>query len=184
MLVFKNVFEVILKAKNQELEGQEAIMHRILFVCTGNTCRSCMAKGLFEIIIENDQTANQFEVDSAGIHAFDGEPASQYAIEAVKEYGVDIAEHRAKRLTKEIVDTAEIILCMTENHKYQIAQMFPVTQDKSYTLLEYVNLYDQEHYNDVVDIDDPFGQQIEVYKKCAESIYSALKIVYKEIKSF
>jgi protein-tyrosine-phosphatase len=100
----------------------------------------------------------------------------------VKEYDADITNHRAKRLTKNIVDAAEIILCMTENHKYQIAQVFPSAQDKSYTLLEYVNLYDQEHYNDTMDIPDPFGQQIEAYKKCAEIIYSALKIVYKQIK--
>lgn len=143
-----------------------------------------MAKGLFEGIIKDENAVGEFEVDSAGIYAFEGDLASKNAIEALKEYNFDITNHKAKRLTKEIAESADFIFTMTENHKQQIINMFPEVQNKTYTLLEYAYLNEDEGKQKFVDISDPFGLPLEYYKESAGDIYSALKKIYKKLKCF
>ena len=102
---------------------------RVLFVCTGNTCRSSMAEGLLKAMGEH-------EVRSAGVAAEAGSPASPYAVDALFSKGIDITTHRARFISAEDVEWADIILTMTRRHKELLLERFPHAEHKLYTLKE------------------------------------------------
>lgn len=115
-------------------------LSRILLVCTGNTCRSSMAEGILKHKLEHTLGGSRrFCVTSAGLSAFDGSPASDEAIRVMKEKGIDIATHRAKSVSREMVKDADLILVMTLTHKRTVLDRFPETQGKVFTLKEYVS---------------------------------------------
>lgn len=132
----------------------------ILFVCTGNTCRSPMAAVLMnKIAIEKKLDVR---IDSAGIFAVDGDAASTEAVNVMKEYGIDLSAHRAKKITLELIDESDLILTMTYGQKTMLGQ-----NQKVYTLSEYAG-FDY-------DISDPYGGSEEAYRAAAEQIYKAEK---------
>ena len=136
-------------------------MKRILFVCTGNTCRSAMAAAMMaDIAVKNDL---DILVDSAGVFALIGECAADNAILAMEKYDIDLSLHRTKPLTEELIDMADVILVMTEAHKILVESM---AGDKVHTLLEYAGSEG--------DISDPYGGDMEEYEETAEEIYDAL----------
>jgi protein-tyrosine-phosphatase len=144
-------------------------LKRILFVCTGNTCRSPMAEKLFENLVKErgNKDAKAF---SAGIYAFAGDPASSMAISVMKgEFGIDLTSHRSKVLDIDDIRGAWLILAMTEEHKRMILDIYPESADKLYTLKEYAESADGE-----TSISDPFGGDYENYRECAFEIQSAL----------
>jgi len=145
-------------------------MKTILFVCTGNTCRSSMAEAMFKELIKDIDEAGDLKILSAGTWAIPGQKASKNAIEALVEKNIDLSNHTSKPLTREMVEEADLILTMTQNHKMQILQRLPHVKEKIYTLKEFV--YEKA---DDVNISDPYGQNIEVYKACADEIEEALK---------
>lgn len=105
---------------------------RVLFVCTGNTCRSPMAEAIL-----NEKGSGEFEARSAGVFAEKGQEAHPHAIAALKKKGIRLT-HESKPLTRSLVDWADLILTMTESHKAQVHHRFPEAHDKIFTLKEYV----------------------------------------------
>ena len=134
---------------------------KILFVCTGNTCRRAMAAAMMDdIAVKNDLDV---VIDSAGIFASIGECAAENAILAMKKRDIDLSLHRTKPLTDELIDMADVILTMTSAHKMLIEGM---AKDKVFTLMEYAG--------GEGDIPDPYGGDLEEYEETAEKIYDAL----------
>ena len=133
----------------------------ILFVCSGNTCRSPMAAAIMDKIArEND--LNVF-VESAGLFAADDQPASAEAIAAVAQYGIDLSYHRSQPVTEDLLAQCDLVLTMTAAHKMILENYAP---GKVYTLAEYCGADG--------DIPDPYGGDLEEYKETAQAIYDML----------
>lgn len=131
-------------------------MKNVLFVCTGNTCRSPMAEALLKHVKNSDQ----LDVKSAGVFAIDGNDASRYAVEALSEKGIQCS-HQSSSLSKELVDWATIILTMTNNHKQSVIDLYPQAGRKTYTLAEYVS----ENGEEKMEITDPYGGSLHMYRQ-------------------
>ncbi|PFP30961.1 protein-tyrosine-phosphatase [Bacillus sp. AFS073361] len=128
-------------------------MQRILFVCTGNTCRSPMA----EAILKNKQM-DEIEVRSAGIYAANGSEASTHAKKVLEDNGI-AHNHRSSLLTGVEVNWADLILTMTSSHKMAILQQYPEVGHKVFTLKEYSG----EGFNS--DVVDPYGGSLAMYEQ-------------------
>jgi glycine hydroxymethyltransferase len=142
----------------------------VLFVCTGNICRSPIAEGLFRRLIGNRK---DIEVASAGVHAVSGQPPSLYAVQVCAEEGTDISGLRSQPLTPALVDRATHIFGMTGSHLETIQALFPQTAEKTFLLREF------EDPGTTVwrDVPDPIGLGREVYEQCARIIKNALPSV-------
>ena len=141
-------------------------MRGIMFVCTGNICRSAMAHHYCQKRVYDLKRENEIVVSSCGTSALNGDKSTQAAITVMKKYDVDLTNHRATSMFDIDLENYDLILCMTEQHKYNLLAFFPKLKDKVFTLKEYVLGKDIKN----VDIDDPWGYGIEIYDACAKEI--------------
>ncbi len=145
-------------------------MKSVLFVCTGNICRSPIAEGLFRRLIGNRK---DIEVASAGVHAVRGQPPSLYAVQVCETEDVDISALRSQPLTAILAERATHIFAMTGAHLETIHMLFPHGAEKAYLLREF------EEPGTTVwrDVPDPIGMGRDVYETCAATIKNALPSV-------
>jgi protein-tyrosine-phosphatase len=134
-------------------------MSSILFICTGNLCRSPMATGLLRKRLTEKGLDTRHEVGSAGIWAVDGHPASDNAITVMAERSIDITDHIAHTITADDVAEADLILAMSREHEHMIRNTWPQYEWKLHLLSEMVGKRK--------DVRDPYGGPIEEYRACA-----------------
>jgi protein arginine phosphatase len=136
-------------------------MKRILFVCTGNICRSPLAEALLKRAL-HERGVEEVSVESAGTGAWDGAPASEGAYLVALERGLDLSGHRARLLTREIVEAAAMILTMARHHRARVHELGG--EGRVHVLGEYVGKAGED-----AEVGDPFGGDLEVYRDtCAE----------------
>ncbi|PKR83219.1 low molecular weight protein arginine phosphatase [Heyndrickxia camelliae] len=142
----------------------------ILFICTGNTCRSPMA----EAILKNKKM-DDIKVRSAGIFASNGSNAAENAIKVLQENNIH-HQHSSKMLTKEDIQWADYIFTMTEGHKETVIYQHPQAADKTFTLKEFV-------YDSKVDMDvnDPYGGSLDIYRKTYMELEELIKEMMKKL---
>lgn len=133
-------------------------MLNITFVCTGNTCRSAMAEGLFKKIL-SDRGITDISCRSCGLAAYTGDEASPQAVEVCRERGVDLSTHRATVFNQYIFDETDIMVCMTESHKGAVMSVKPTFK----VLVPEGG------------VPDPYGGSVEIYRNCADKLEDFLQ---------
>jgi glycine hydroxymethyltransferase len=147
-------------------------MKTILFICTGNVCRSPMAEALFRHATAG---RGEFRVLSAGLGAVDGQPPTAHSVRAMRERGIDISGQRSRALTTALLQQADYIFGMTRSHVEAIGLLYPQATEKTFLLREFDDsLEDFER-----DISDPIGGSYEVYEACRDQIEHGIASLLK-----
>jgi len=138
--------------------------NRILFVCTGNICRSPMAEAIFKDMAQTlpELQPADIEVRSAGTLNLNHHRASDEAVQVMQERGLAIGSHRSRQIDQELVGWADIVLAMADEHRGYLLGQFPYAKDKVHLLSEFAR--------EKGEVPDPIGQGLEVYRECADRI--------------
>jgi protein-tyrosine-phosphatase len=148
----------------------------VLFVCTGNVCRSPMAVGLFNAHAHRVGEEQFYVARSAGTWALVGQPASAHAVTQMATRGVDISQHRGRMINRSILADAAVVIVMNQNHREALASEFPECRDKLHLMSE---------LNDCqFDISDPYGGSLDDYAECLQTLDNLIETGYEKIKAW
>ena len=150
--------------KNKQLQ--------ILFVCTGNVCRSAMAEGILKKMIAENYK-DLIIVKSAGTNTITSMSATAFSQEAAKDNGINISSHRSKPLTESLAAKNDLIFVMTQEHIEFIKAYFMKHLDKVYALKKFNKPKVKN-----IDIDDPIGGSLNSYKKIFKEINKEIERIF------
>lgn len=162
------IMKVIGELDNSLPVKDNLVVKKILFVCTGNTCRSAIAEGLMKRILSQKEIIG-LQVLSAGTSASFGKEADSLAVLALKEEEVDLSSHRSQPLAADLMHKADLILTMTEKHRNEILSWFPEIRSKVFLLKQFAGIDD-----DNPNIYDPCTGTLGDYLSCVGEIKQAL----------
>ncbi len=135
---------------------------RVLFVCTGNSCRSIMAEGLMKDALK-ELGKKSIKISSAGVSAIDGFRPTRETTEVMKREGIDVSDFKSRSLTDAMIISADLILVMAAHHMSDIIARVPEAASKTHILRQY-GMRDNSYIRPDLDISDPIGKPMEVYE--------------------
>lgn len=136
---------------------------KIVFVCTGNICRSPMAEYILKSKVKD------VEVSSCGVSTFNDLSISKNALEALSELGIDAKDHKSKLINQEIIDNADYIFTMTGFHKTMIESFLDIKKGNVFTLSD-------------SDVADPYGGDLDVYRNCRDELICLIDGIIDKLK--
>ena len=148
-------------------------MSMILVVCTGNLCRSPMAMELLRARLARDESRRDWRVESAGVWATDGEPASAHATDEMADRGLDLYTHCARGISRDMMARATLVLAMTQSHVESLRAAFPEQARKVHLFAEMVG--------QTYDVRDPYGGSRQEYAAVAEELERLIEDGYERI---
>jgi len=137
-----------------------------------------MAKAILEKMVEENGLADLIQVDSAGTWALDGNPPAENSEEVCLENDLYISEHRSKHVTSQLMDSADLVLCMEPHHKRDLLSIFPQYASKVFTLRE----FGRPDEIDTNGIPDPIGRRISAYRKTFKLLTEEIERIFPLIK--
>ncbi len=150
----------------------------IICVCTANVCRSPMAEKLLQHALKAEKPPlSNLRVISAGTSAFSGDGPSAHSVEVLKKVGLDLLDHQSQPLSQELIDQAFLILCMTSTHKLILESQLPEAP------LPHIVLFREWVLKGSSDIEDPYGQTLEAYEACRDSLVEAIPSIIQFLKT-
>jgi len=151
------------------------VVKSVLFVCTGNTCRSPLAEVLFRDLVKDRE---DYEVMSAGLGAVPGAPASRHSVDLARQRGLDLSRHSSRPLTGDLIERSTHIFAMSSSHLYGIEDDFPHASDKAYLVTEFC-ADDRLRGRDLA---DPFGMHRGAYEELLSQLEKILPSVLAYIE--
>ena len=153
-------------------------IYTIIFVCSGNSCRSPMAEGLLRKKLY-PKYGDKVKVQSAGTLGIESNPATLYAIKAAEEKGVDILDHLSKGVNKANIAKADIIFALADHHKEYLDRHFAQYKENLFLLKTFATGGERSQN---VSIDDPIGQSLKVYRKTINQIEKELERILPQLE--
>lgn len=149
----------------------------VLFICTGNSCRSIMAEGLLKKLLK-EKNKEGFGVSSAGVAAMDGLKPAENTIKAMKKEGVDVSGYKADMLTKDMIDKADLILTMEKGHRDTVLKLSPEAGSKTFLLKEFTCAGKEIS---PLSVPDPIGGPLEVYERILNMLKQSIEELVKRL---
>ena len=146
---------------------------RIVFVCTANICRSVMSEAILKKLLRDRQLDKKIHVESAGTDSPVGRETIEIIKKLCKAYGSDVSHHRSRQLTKAIIESATLVVCLAKNHEKVILEAFPEFKPKVILLKEFGQLTQPKDPS----VADPIGMSVKEYVACFKEIETEIRRV-------